>query len=62
MPYRVIQTEIGDLISVVVQVGRDQTGQRRVMEVFEVESFDPDGARYEGNTFCAYDRNDNGST
>jgi pilus assembly protein CpaF len=53
MPYRAIQTEIGELISAIVQVGRSPNGQRRVMEVFEVEGFDPDHGRFEGNTVYA---------
>jgi len=48
MPYRGIQTEIGELVSVVVQVGRDPYGRRRVMEVFEVEGFDHDDGQYQG--------------
>jgi pilus assembly protein CpaF len=54
MPYRAIQTEIGELISVVVQVGRDQTGQRRVMEMFEVGGLEPDRSQFEGSTFYTY--------
>lgn len=61
MPYRAIQTEIGELISIVVQVGRDQTGQRRVMEVFEVEGFDRDRGRYEGETIYTFERPADGS-
>jgi pilus assembly protein CpaF len=61
MPYRAIQTEVGELISVVVQVGRDQTGQRLITDVFEVEGFDPDRGRYDGETVYAFDRMEYGS-
>jgi pilus assembly protein CpaF len=54
MPYRAIQIEIGELMSVVVQVGRGQTGQRRVMEVFEIGGLDPDRGQFEGTTFYTY--------
>lgn len=46
MPYRAIQTEIGGLVSIVVQIGRGEAGQRRVMEVIEVDGFDPDRGQY----------------
>jgi pilus assembly protein CpaF len=49
MPYRAIQTEVGELISAVVQVGRDDCGRRRVLEIFQVEQFDPDRGQYTGN-------------
>jgi pilus assembly protein CpaF len=58
MPYRAIQTEIGELISVVVQAGRDQTGQRRVTEIFEIEGVEPEHGRFEGTTFYAYQPRD----
>jgi pilus assembly protein CpaF len=61
MPYRAIQTEIGELISVVVQVGRDKDGQRRVMEVFEVEGFDPDRGQYEGEIVYTFEEAEEGS-
>jgi pilus assembly protein CpaF len=61
MPYRAIQTEIGELISIVVQIGRDQTGRRRVIEMFEVEGFDPDRGRYEGKTVYAFERTEDGA-
>jgi pilus assembly protein CpaF len=50
MPYRAIQTEIGDLVSTVVQVGRDAGGRRRVTEIFEVKEFVPAHSRFEGIT------------
>jgi pilus assembly protein CpaF len=61
MPYRAIQTEIGELISIIVQIGRNQTGQRHVIEVFEVEGFDPDRGRYEGKTVYAFERTEDGA-
>jgi pilus assembly protein CpaF len=61
MPYRAIQTEIGELISVVVQIGRDQAGQRRVMEILEIQGFDPDRSRYDGETVYNFDRTEDGS-
>jgi pilus assembly protein CpaF len=56
MPYRAVQTEIGELLSVVIQIRRDQTGQRRITEVFEVEGFGPDHGRYEGKTVYTFER------
>jgi hypothetical protein len=61
MPYRAIQTEIGELISIIVQIGRNQTGQRNVIEVFEVEGFDPDRGRYDGESIYAFDGTEYGS-
>jgi pilus assembly protein CpaF len=61
MPYRAIQTEIGELISIVVQVGRDPAGQRRIMEVFKVEAFDPDRGQYMGNIVYAFGGAEDGS-
>jgi pilus assembly protein CpaF len=48
MPYRAIQTEISELVSMVLQIGRDHYGKRRVVEIFEVESFDADRGSFEG--------------
>lgn len=56
MPYRAIQVEIAELISLVVQNGRGGYGNRCVLEVFEVNHFNPDGNGYEGNTVYSYDR------
>jgi pilus assembly protein CpaF len=56
MPYRAIQTEIGELISAVVQIGRDVLGRRRVVEIFEVGGFHPDREQYEGKTAFFYER------
>lgn len=50
MPYRAIQVEVGELVSIVVQVSRVGTGQRRVSEVVEVEGYDVDRDRFEGST------------
>jgi pilus assembly protein CpaF len=61
MPYRAIQAEIGELISVVVQIGRHQSGQRQIMEVFGVQGFDPDHGRYDGETIYTFERPEYGS-
>lgn len=50
MPYRAIQTEIGELICAVVQVSRGGSAQRRVTEVFQVQYFDPDLGRFVGDS------------
>jgi pilus assembly protein CpaF len=50
MPYRAIQTEIGELVSLVVQISRDVNGKRCVSQLFEVNEFNLDTSRYEGNT------------
>jgi pilus assembly protein CpaF len=56
MPYRAIQTEIGELVSTVVQVGRDGSGRRCVLEIFEVNEFNPDSGRPDGKTIYKYQR------
>jgi pilus assembly protein CpaF len=48
IPYRAIQTEIGDLINLVVHAERRREG-RRVCQVMRVEGFFPDGNRYQAD-------------
>jgi pilus assembly protein CpaF len=45
LPYRAIQTEIGDLIDLVVHIERRE-GKRYVAGVIEVQDFDPDAQQY----------------
>jgi pilus assembly protein CpaF len=49
VPYRAIQSEIGDLINLVVQVERRREG-RRVTELLRVGGFDSDAGRYRTET------------
>ena len=46
IPYRAIQSEIGDLVDLVVQVERRVSG-RRVTQVLRVDRFDPDAGVYQ---------------
>jgi pilus assembly protein CpaF len=45
IPYRAIQSEIGDLINLVIQVERRKEG-RRISQLMRVRGFDPDSGRY----------------
>jgi pilus assembly protein CpaF len=48
IPYRAIQSEIGDLINLVVHAER-RSGGRRVCQIMRVEGFVPDSNRYQAN-------------
>jgi pilus assembly protein CpaF len=45
IPYRAIQSEIGDLINLVIQAERRKEG-RRISQLMRVHGFDPDSGRY----------------
>jgi Flp pilus assembly protein, ATPase CpaF len=46
MPYRDIQTNIGEALNIVVQI-EGQPGIRFVSEIVSIERYDPDNRRYD---------------
>jgi pilus assembly protein CpaF len=55
IPFRAVQTQIGELVDMVVQVVRKHT-RRQVVEVLRVVQFDPDVQRFQ--TECLYLRSE----
>jgi pilus assembly protein CpaF len=52
LPYKAIQSEIGDLINLVVHIER-RDGRRRVFQVLQINGFDSDTGRYDTTTpYC----------